>query len=211
MIRLISIAVAVIVILAGASVFALFGWRRAPQESYARQTSASEQSAEKIAPMPESVDETATDVLISARRAQSAPALQNGTWLNSEPLTIEGLKGRVVVVDFWTFGCYNCRNTLPAVKRWDATYREQGLTIIGVHTPEFDREKNLQNVREQVRALGILYPVLTDNENQTWDAYGVHAWPTVIILDKQGRIRWTHIGEGLYAEQENVIKKLLAE
>ena len=151
------------------------------------------------------------DVLISARRAKPAPALAEGTWVNSEPLTIDGLRGRVVIVDFWTFGCYNCRNTLPALKRWDKLYRTQGLTIVGVHSPESDREKDVQNVRREVRSLGIDYPVVTDNDYNSWRAYGVEAWPTVVILDKQGRVRWSHIGEGRYDEQEAVIKKLLAE
>ena len=150
-------------------------------------------------------------MLIPARNAPRAPALAEGTWVNSDPLMIEDLRGRVVLVDFWTYGCYNCRNTLPALKRWDTSYREQGLTIIGVHTPEFDREKELKNLREQVRSLGIRYPVVTDNNQESWNAYNIQAWPTVLILDKQGRIRWTHIGEGMYDEQEKVIKKLLAE
>jgi thiol-disulfide isomerase/thioredoxin len=149
--------------------------------------------------------------LIPARNAPRAPALAEGAWINSEPLRIEGLRGRVVLVDFWTYGCYNCRNTLPALKSWDATYREQGLTIIGVHTPEFDREKELDNVRDQVRSLGLRYAVVTDNNGESWNAYSIQAWPTVVILDKQGRIRWTHIGEGMYDEQERVIQKLLAE
>ncbi|MBV9956941.1 MAG: peptide-methionine (R)-S-oxide reductase MsrB [Acidobacteria bacterium] len=153
----------------------------------------------------------ATDVLISARRARRAPELAAGDWINSEAMTLASLKGKVVLVDFWTFGCYNCRNTLPALKRWDASYRGQGLTIIGVHSPEFDREKVLANVQREVRSLGINYPVVTDNEYETWNAFDIHAWPTVILLDKQGRIRWTHIGEGMYTETENAIKKLLAE
>ena len=151
------------------------------------------------------------DRLIDARRARRAPALADGTWINSEPLTVEGLRGRVVLVDFWTFGCYNCRNTLPALKRFHERYSQQGLTIIGVHSPEFDREKEIKNVQREVRSLGISYPVLTDNDYNSWRAFGVEAWPTVVILDKQGRIRWTHIGEGLYDEQEGVIRKLLAE
>ena len=114
-------------------------------------------------------------------------------------------------MEFWTYGCYNCRNTLPAVKNLDTRYREQGLTVVGVHTPETSGEKNLENVRNQVRKLGITYPVVTDNNGDTWRAYNIAAWPTIIVLDKQGRIRWTHIGEGMYDETEGVIKKLLAE
>lgn len=149
--------------------------------------------------------------MIAAGRARLAPAIAAGEWINSDTLKIEALRGRVVIVDFWTFGCYNCRNTLSTLKRFDETYRERGLTIIGVHSPEFEREKKIENVRREVGSLGINYPVVTDNDYETWNAYGVEAWPTVVILDKQGRIRYTHIGEGLYDEQEDVIKKLLAE
>ena len=155
--------------------------------------------------------DTRRDVLLDAPRARTAPAFSEGRWLNSEPLTLERLRGRVVVVDFWTFGCYNCRNTLPSLKRLDKTYRERGLTVDGVHSPEFDREKVLENLRREVGSLGIQYPVVTDNDYETWRAYGVEAWPTVVILDKQGRIRFTHVGEGLYDEQEEVVNKLLAE
>lgn len=151
------------------------------------------------------------DVLIPARDAEKAPALSEGTWVNSEPLKLENLRGRVVLVDFWTFGCYNCRNTLPALKRWDTRYRERGLTIIGVHSPESEHEKQTANVRREVRSLGISYPVVTDNNYETWRAYGIRAWPTTVILDKQGRIRWMHIGEGYYDEMDGVIQKLLAE
>lgn len=155
--------------------------------------------------------DTRRDVLIAARSAPLAHALAAGVWINSEALDLKRLRGHVVVVDFWTFGCYNCRNTLPALKQLDDSYRERGLTIIGVHAPEFDREKQLENVRREVASLGIRYPVVTDNNYDTWRAYGVEAWPTVFILDRQGRIRFTHVGEGLYKEQERVIKKLLAE
>jgi thiol-disulfide isomerase/thioredoxin len=151
------------------------------------------------------------DVFISARHARPAPELAAGTWINSDALSIEKLRGRVVLVDFWTFGCYNCRNTLPSLKRWDAAYRQQGLMIVGVHSPEFDREKVLANVQREVRSLGINYPVVTDNDYNSWRAFNIEAWPTVVLLDKEGRVRWTHIGEGMYDETENAIKKLLAE
>ncbi|MDQ1524442.1 MAG: hypothetical protein QOE47_2366 [Pyrinomonadaceae bacterium] len=152
------------------------------------------------------------DVFISARSASKAPAIvENVPWINSDPLTLETLRGRVVLVDFWTFGCYNCRNTLPALKRFDASYRERGLTVVGVQTPEFDSEKQVETVRQQVRTLGIKYPVVMDNDFVTWRAYGVEAWPTIVILDKQGRIRYTHVGEGACDAQEKVIKALLAE
>jgi len=144
-------------------------------------------------------------------KAPVAPEISGGTWINSEPLTLKSLRGRVVVVDFWTFGCYNCRNTLPSVKSWDARYRDKGLTIIGVHTPELQRERDVDNVRREVAALGIQYPVVTDNDNAIWNAYGVQAWPTWFVIDKQGRVRGMHVGEGAYDETEQLIKKLLAE
>ena len=144
-------------------------------------------------------------------KAPAAPELSSGLWINSEPLTLKSLHGRVVLIEFWTFACYNCRNTLPTVKKWDAQYRDKGLTIIGVHTPELDYENNIDNLRREVAALGIKYAVVTDNDYSTWKAYGVEAWPTLFLLDKQGRVRWTHVGEGYYAQTEEVIKKLLAE
>jgi thiol-disulfide isomerase/thioredoxin len=144
-------------------------------------------------------------------KAPTAPELPSGLWINSEPLTLKSLHGRVILIEFWTFACYNCRNTLPTIKKWDAQYRDKGLTIIGVHTPELDYESNIDNLRREVAGLGIKYPVVTDNDYSTWKAYGVEAWPTLFLLDKQGRVRWNHVGEGAYDKTEEVIKKLLAE
>lgn len=145
------------------------------------------------------------------RLGQPAPDVAGERWINSEPLTMAGLRGRVVLVEFWTFGCYNCRNTLPSVKEWDSKYRERGLTLIGVHTPETDSEYSIENVRREVPSLGIKYAVVTDNDYRTWKAYGIEAWPTIFVLDKQGRIRWLHVGEGRYEDTEGVIKALLVE
>ena len=147
----------------------------------------------------------------SETKAPVAPELSGGSWINSDPLTLKSLRGRVVIVDFWTFGCYNCRNTLPYVKSWDARYRDKGLTIIGVHTPELQRERDVDNVRREVAALGIHYPVVTDNDNAIWNADRVEAWPTWFVIDQQGRVRGMHVGEGAYDETEQLIKKLLAE
>ncbi len=141
----------------------------------------------------------------------AAPDLAAGDWINSEPLKLKDLRGRVVLIDFWTFGCYNCRNTLPFIKGWHDRYRDQGLTVVGVHSPEFDYEKKVENLRREVASLDIHYPVVSDNDYQTWDAYKVAAWPTLFLLDKQGRIRWMHVGEGNYDEAERLIQKLLAE
>jgi thiol-disulfide isomerase/thioredoxin len=151
------------------------------------------------------------DSLIAATKAPAAAEFAKGNWINSDPLTVEKLRGHVVLVEFWTFGCENCLNTLPTVKDWDARYRDRGLTIVGVHSPELMSEYNLDSVRREVPALGIKYPVVTDNDHQTWNAYGVEAWPTFFAVDKQGRIRWLHVGEGKYEETQSVIKTLLAE
>jgi thiol-disulfide isomerase/thioredoxin len=141
----------------------------------------------------------------------TAPELATGEWINSKPLALNDLRGHVVVIDFWTFGCYNCRNTLPFVKGWDNRYHEKGVTVIGVHSPETESERKVENLRREVASLGIRYPVVTDNDYQTWNAYKVQAWPTVFLLDKQGRIRWVHVGEGDYNEAERLIQNLFAE
>ena len=143
--------------------------------------------------------------------ATTPPDLASGDWINSEPLKLKDLRGRVVLVEFWTFGCINCRNTLPFVKSWHDRYQAKGLTVIGVHSPEFDEEREVENLRREVASLGIRYAVVTDNDYQTWNAYHVEAWPTTFLLDKQGRIRWLHQGEGGYDEAERQIQKLLGE
>ena len=152
-----------------------------------------------------------SQTLVTENKAPVAPEISGGEWINSEPLTLQSLRGRVVLIEFWTFACYNCRNTLPTVKSWDSRYRDKGLTIIGVHTPEFDAERNIDSLRREVTALGITYPVVADNDYAAWKAYKVEAWPTLFVLDKEGRVRWTRVGEGAYAETEEVIKNLLAE
>jgi thiol-disulfide isomerase/thioredoxin len=151
------------------------------------------------------------DVFISAGKAQQAPPLSSGEWVNTRPIRLEDLRGRVVLIDFWTFGCYNCRNTLPELKRLDSIYRDRGLTIIGVHTPESEYEKIFKNLQAAVKTNGIKYPVVADIDGNTWRSYDVEAWPTVVILDKQGRIRYSHIGEGAYDIQEKIIQSLVSE
>jgi thiol-disulfide isomerase/thioredoxin len=141
----------------------------------------------------------------------TAPELAAGEWINSAPLKLNELRGRVVLIEFWTFGCINCRNTLPYVKSWHDRYQDKGLTVIGVHSPEFDEERKVEGLRREVTSLGIRYAVVTDNDYRTWGAYHVEAWPTSFLLDKQGRIRWMHVGEGGYDEAERLIQKLLAE
>ena len=159
----------------------------------------------------EDAGDGAEDVLIAAKNAKAAPELASGKWINSDALTLVGLRGRVVLIDFWTFGCSNCINTLPTVKGLDAKYREKGLTIVGVETPELENERVFEYLNNAVKSRGIMYPVVTDYDSRTWESFGVNAWPTVVILDKQGRIRYRHVGEGAYDVQDKVIRTLLAE
>ncbi|MEQ1533113.1 MAG: cytochrome c biogenesis protein DipZ [Sideroxydans sp.] len=143
---------------------------------------------------------------------RSAPPLAGATqWLNSTPLTQESLRGKVVLVDFWTYSCINCLRTLPYLKAWDEKYRDSGLVIIGVHAPEFAFEKDQANVENAVRELGIKYPVAMDNDYAIWNAYKNEYWPAHYLIDAQGKIRHQHFGEGAYAETEQMIQTLLKE
>jgi thiol-disulfide isomerase/thioredoxin len=140
------------------------------------------------------------------------PSFDGATgWLNSEPLTPRGLRGRVVLVDFWTYTCINWLRTLPYVKAWDAKYRDRGLTVIGVHTPEFGFERNFDNVVAQSRSLGVDYPIAVDSDYGVWQAFANHFWPALYIADAEGRIRYHHFGEGEYAMAEMVVQQLLQE
>jgi thiol-disulfide isomerase/thioredoxin len=134
-----------------------------------------------------------------------------GLWINSAPLTREALRGKVVLVDFWTYSCINCQRTLPYVRDWHAKYRDRGLVVIGVHTPEFAYEKEADNVRRAVAKFGISYPVALDNDYAIWRAYGNQYWPAFYFVDAQGRIRRRHFGEGEYERNESAIVQLLAE
>jgi len=142
----------------------------------------------------------------------SAPPLTGVTqWLNSTPLSTGTLRGKVVLIDFWTYSCSNCLNALPYVKAWDEKYRAQGLVVIGVHTPEFDAEKNQQNVEQAIRRLGVTYPVAMDNDYAVWSAYENKYWPAQYLIDAQGTLRYQHYGEGAYQELESKIQMLLKE
>ncbi|MBI2580124.1 MAG: thioredoxin family protein [Candidatus Aenigmarchaeota archaeon] len=138
-----------------------------------------------------------------------APEIHSVQWLSSEPLTMEGLRGKVVLVDFWTYSCINCIRTLPYLKEWNAKYADKGLVIIGMHTPEFDFEKSEDNVRAAVEKFGIKYAVAMDNNYVMWRAYGNSYWPRKYLIDREGNIAYDHIGEGGYEETEAVIQKLL--
>jgi thiol-disulfide isomerase/thioredoxin len=132
-------------------------------------------------------------------------------YINTSPITLKDLKGKVVLVDFWTYSCINCIRTLPYLVDWNAKYADKGLVIVGVHTPEFEFEKNIENVKAAVQKFGIKYPVFQDNDKGTWNAYDNRYWPRKYIIDSEGYIRYDHIGEGGYAETEKVIQTLLAE
>ncbi|TMK76654.1 MAG: cytochrome c biogenesis protein DipZ [Actinobacteria bacterium] len=133
------------------------------------------------------------------------------TWINTDPLTLQKLRGKVVLVDFWTYSCINCLRTLPHVKAWYSTYRDRGFVVVGVHTPEFAFEHVAGNVRDAVHSLGITYPVALDNGYRTWNAYQNEAWPAKYLIDRRGHLRYIHFGEGDYDTTEARIRTLLGE
>jgi len=142
---------------------------------------------------------------------ETAPEFDGITqWLNGPPLAMADQRGKVVVLDFWTFGCVNCLNTLPHVKALHARYRDQGLVVIGVHTPEFAFEREPTNVANAVRRLGVDYPVALDNQFRTWNRWHVDAWPTLVVIDRQGRPVYRHVGEGDEAGIDAAVRKALA-
>lgn len=140
-----------------------------------------------------------------------APDITNSTWLNSEPLRFADPKGKVILVEFWTLGCYNCRNVEPYVKQWHQQYAEQGFVVIGVHSPEFLHEREVENVKRYMKKHGIRFAVPIDNDFSTWNRYGNRYWPAMYLIDKRGIIRYIKIGEGGYSETERQIQTLLAE
>jgi thiol-disulfide isomerase/thioredoxin len=133
------------------------------------------------------------------------------TWLNSDPLTIKQLRGKVVLVDFWTYTCINCIHVLPHVATWNQKYKDQGLVVVGVHTPEYPFERNTDNVKNAIKRYGITYPVAQDNSYATWNAYDNQYWPAFYLIDKKGLVAYTHFGEGDYDKTEAEIKALLAD
>lgn len=143
--------------------------------------------------------------------SRSAPELNGGQeWINSEALTLQELRGKVVVVDFWTYGCINCRNVIPSLQGYWSKYRDQGLVIVGVHTPEFYSEHDVERVRQASADLGVTWPVVQDNDYAIWRAYRNNYWPHLYLIDKQGNIIYDHIGEGNYDEIDRQIQAALA-
>ncbi|HLB60374.1 MAG TPA: cytochrome c biogenesis protein DipZ [Patescibacteria group bacterium] len=166
----------------------------------------------------ENVDQKETEVEMNFPRADRLPKLRKAPelvgihqWLNSEPQTLESLRGKVVLIDFWTYTCINCIRTLPHLKQWYETYKDDGFFIIGVHTPEFEFEKKTENVEMAIKQYGLTYPVAQDNNYSTWRAYDNHYWPAKYLIDAEGYIRYTHFGEGKYEETEEAIRALLQE
>jgi thiol-disulfide isomerase/thioredoxin len=132
-------------------------------------------------------------------------------WINSTPLTAKQLKGKVVLVDFWTYSCINCLRSLPYIEAWAQKYKDSGLVVIGVHTPEFDFEKELPNVQKAVQKFGITYPIALDSNRSIWDAFHNEYWPAHYFIDAKGKVRFEHFGEGNYDESEHWIQQLLQE
>ncbi len=137
--------------------------------------------------------------------------IPGGIWFNSKPLTLAELKGKVVIIDFWTYSCINCQRTMPYLRKWWETYKDKGLVIIGVHSPEFEFEKSAKNLAQAIADFRLTYPIVQDNDFATWRAYDNRYWPAKYIIDKDGFIRYTHFGEGAYDETEKIIQDLLNE
>jgi cytochrome c biogenesis protein CcdA/thiol-disulfide isomerase/thioredoxin len=211
-----------------ATVIAIFfGWDRAlfANGGIVRTASAEERlvstltpGAKRTQPAGTSLDDFAAEE--DARTATIALPVADGMlpgfdgateWINSAPLTPAALRGKVVLVDFWTFECYNCLNALPHVKELYARYKDRGFVVVGVHTPEFAIERFPDNVHRAVTRLGITYPVVIDNDNRIWNAFHNQYWPAAFYADATGKMRFYHFGEGRYEEQDKVVAKLLAE
>jgi thiol-disulfide isomerase/thioredoxin len=152
-----------------------------------------------------------TWVVADAAVGMPAPEITTDTWLNGDPLRLSDLKGKVVMIEFWTFGCYNCRNVEPYVKQWHQKYADHGLVIIGVHSPEFTYEHDVEKVERYVKDHDIRFPVPIDNDFSAWNRYGNRYWPAMYLIDKHGVIRHVRIGEGRYQETEQLIQSLLSE
>lgn len=140
-----------------------------------------------------------------------APSIASSTWLNTTQLDNAALSGKVFLVEFWTYGCYNCKNVEPYVKSWYQQYHQQGFEVIAVHSPEFDREADINNVSDYLKHNNIHYPVAIDNDFAIWKRYSNRYWPAMYLVDKKGIIRYYHFGEGSYASTEKMIQALLQE
>ena len=138
-----------------------------------------------------------------------APEFKDVKWVNSKPIKLKDLKGKVVLIDFWTYSCINCRRTMAYLKKWYKKYRKKGLVIIGIHSPEFKFEEKEENVKKAIKELGIGYPVCLDNKRTMWEEYNNHYWPAKFLIDKEGNIEYANFGEGNYRDTEDAIQILL--
>ncbi|HEY6885155.1 MAG TPA: thioredoxin family protein [Nitrososphaeraceae archaeon] len=215
---------ALLVAIAVVSVIISFAiYFNSPNINKASSSSATQQQVEKFVSAATVQNGTITTIKLDKAQFQhidksqfiKAPEFaQIGGYINTpnnSPLTLSSLRGKVVLVDFWTYSCINCIRTLPHINDWYQKYADKGLVIVGVHSPEFEFEKNYDNVKAAVQRLGITYPVLLDSAHGTWDAYGNQYWPRDYLIDADGYIRHDHIGEGGYDQTEKAIQSLLAE
>ena len=166
-------------------------------------TAAAEQT-----PVPVSSDERSVGGAVGDQAPQFTGI---STWINSEPLTMENLRGQVVLIDFWTYTCVNCIRTFPYLREWHAKYADKGLVIVGVHTPEFEFEKVTENVERNAGDNDLVWPIAQDNDYGTWSAYSNRFWPAKYLIDQAGTVRYTHFGEGAYVDTEKLIRQLLEE
>jgi len=146
-----------------------------------------------------------------SKKGKAPELIGLNSWINSEPLSLKGLRGKVVLVDFWTYSCINCIRTLPHTAEWYKKYKDDGFVLLGIHSPEFEFEKDRDNVAEQVKNYKVEYPIALDNNHSTWRAFKNQYWPAHYLIDVEGNIRYTHFGEGNYAETESAIQQLLLE
>jgi thiol-disulfide isomerase/thioredoxin len=196
-------AIAVISVIAGFAVY--FN----TQGSYITSQST---STDKFIPITGQIDENGKVINIDKSQFKKAKDFTKiSEYINTKSISLDDLKDKVILVDFWTYSCINCIRTIPHLNEWYDKYSDKGLIIVGIHTPEFEFEKNSDNVKSAVQKFGIKYPVLQDNDKETWKEYENRYWPRKYLIDNEGYIRYDHIGEGAYSETEKVIQALLAE
>jgi thiol-disulfide isomerase/thioredoxin len=152
---------------------------------------------------------TATPFTVAATQATAPDFVGLGNWFNSAPLKLADLRGKVVLVNFWTYGCVNCVNTLPHVTKLYAKYKDRGFVVVGIHTPEFPFERSASNVQSALKRHGITYPVAQDNDSRTWNAYRNRYWPAQYIVDQNGKVVFQHDGEGQYEQIDRTVARLL--
>jgi thiol-disulfide isomerase/thioredoxin len=199
---------AVVVAIAVVSVIAGFAIYFNTQGSHI----SSKSTSDEFMPRTGQIDENGKMINIDKSQFKKAKDFSKiSEYINTKPISLDDLKDKVVLVDFWTYSCINCIRTIPHLNEWYDKYSDKGLVIVGIHTPEFEFEKNNDNVKSAVQKFGIKYPVLQDNDKETWNEYENRYWPRKYLVDDEGYIRYDHIGEGAYQETEKVIQALLSE